>query len=95
MKKLERHQQVGWFLILFNLWWIWFSGNLLYANHYPRLHVIYMHPDWVLVLNMILAVFGVYVGIRVLRKKMTERPALKIAFGILLFGFLIGQYLSL
>jgi hypothetical protein len=94
MKNLERYQKVGWFIILFNLWWIWFNGQLFYKYHYTSLLFIYMHPDWVLGLNIILAILGVFIGIKVLRRKMTERPALKIAFGILLLGFLVGQFVS-
>ena len=61
---------------------------LIYYYHFTGLYINLRSPDWLVVINILGSVFGVYIGVRVFREMI---PALK-GIGM---NFLIGVCLFL
>jgi uncharacterized membrane protein AbrB (regulator of aidB expression) len=82
---------IGILIILMNLFWIWFSLDLLYLYHFTEFHPTFYIPDWILIMNSIFGIIGIIIGIRVLKKKMNIKKALLTVFVLILIGLLIQQ----
>ena len=68
----------GLILLFINAYWIWDNLYLLYLYHYSSILFSIMFPDWILIVNAILGLFGVIIGFKVIRKKMKIRKGILI-----------------
>ena len=76
----------GLIIIFINLYWIWDNLYLLYLYHYSSVLFLIMFPDWLLILNAIFGLIGVFIGSKVIRKKMKIQQGILIDLVILLIG---------
>ena len=89
--KIKWNLIVGLIILIVNFYWIWDNIYLLYLYEYSDFLFFMMYPYWLLILNAIFGLIGVFIGIKVLRK------SLKIKLGILidLFALLTGSLLKI
>ena len=89
---MKKQTKAGGLIIIADLYWIYDHLQLYYEYHYTSLLHLFQLPDWVLFLNVILGIIGIFIGIAVIRNKMAIKRANLINFGGLLIGFLF-EYL--
>lgn len=80
---------IGWIIVAINLYWIWDNLFLMYRYRYTGVLWMFMYPDWVLVLNAILGLIGIYIGTRLIRQRMKIKYAILINALLFIFGGLI------
>jgi hypothetical protein len=88
--KETKNKIIGIILLIVNLtWtghWIW----LFYGYYFTGILWLYMIPDWMLILNMIIGLIGIFIGIKLINKKIKIKSALIINLPLLFFGFFIS-----
>lgn len=80
--------------ILNLLWtshWIW----LFYGYHFTNIFWFFMYPNWVLVLNIVIGLIGVYIGLKLIRNKMSVLTALIIDIPVFLLGLIVSHYVPI
>lgn len=77
---------VGSLLILANSYWIWYSCRLIYIYEFTDVDVFIRIPIWLIILNILGSIVGLFIGIKTIQGKI---PALK-AIGL---NALIGIFL--
>jgi len=85
----KRNLIIGWIIVAINLYWIWDNLFLMYQYRYSGVLWMFMYPDWVLVLNAVLGLIGVYIGINLIRQRMKIKYAILINGLLFIFGALI------
>lgn len=80
---------VGLVIILINLYWIWDNSFMLYAYYSTAVLYMFRYPDWVLILNSVLGLIGLWIGIKVIRQKIKIKFGTFISFSILVVGGLV------
>ena len=61
---------IGLIIISINLYWIWDNLYLMYRYRIPGIMWLFMYPDWVLILNAILGLIGIYMAILMIIERM-------------------------
>lgn len=80
---------IGWIIVAINLYWIWDNLFLMYQYRYSGVLWMFMYPDWVLILNAVLGLLGIYIGINLIRQRMKIKYAILINGLLFIFGALI------
>ena len=89
---MNKNIKINWNLItgliitLINLYWIWYSLRLLYLYHYSNILFLIMIPDWLLILNSILGLVGIFIGLSIIRQKIMIKKGILIDLLIFLTG---------
>ncbi|WP_460219308.1 hypothetical protein [Psychroserpens sp. MEBiC05023] len=86
---LKKKKLIGLIIILINLFWSWFSLKLLYRYHFTDLLTTYPIPDWILIINSILAFIGIIIGFILINEKINFKSALLTEFTIVTIGLTI------
>ena len=86
---LKHHKALGILITLGNLFWMWIGLNLLYRYHVTSTLSTYYISDWILIVNTIFSILGIYIGVKVYSKKISISKALTINTVLLLIGILI------
>ncbi len=80
---------IGWIIVAINLYWIWDNLFLMYQYRYSGVLWLFMYPDWVLILNAVLGLIGIYIGINLIRQRMKIKYAILLNGLLFIFGALI------
>lgn len=79
---------IGSFIILISLLWIYFFAHLLYAYQFNKeILWLFMYPNWVLIVNIIIGIIGIIIGILLIKNKLSIRKSSLIVIIILIVGF--------
>lgn len=89
---LKQKKIIGLIIILANLFWAWFSLDLLYRYHFTEFHPTFYIPNWILIMNSIFAIAGIVIGFKLINKKISIKTALLTDFTLILIGLIIQQY---
>ena len=76
----------GLVILFINVYWIWDNLYLLYLYHYSSVLFLIMFPDWTLISNAVLGFIGIFIGIKMIRKKMKIKQGILIDLLILAIG---------
>lgn len=79
----------GAVLVVLNLYWIGFYVNLFYKYHYTAILFAFMLPDWLLILNVIFGIVGVYLGCTVYRSFMSIKKGIQLNISCFIFTLLV------
>lgn len=84
VRKLKKIKSltIGLIIIAINSYWIWHNLRLKYLYSFLSLSFFIMVPDWLLFINVILGIIGIYIGFE------TSRKNLSIKKGVLLNLFI-------
>ena len=88
---LKQNKLLGILIILINLFWVWFSLDLLYRYHFTEFNPTFYIPDWILIMNLLLAIIGIAIGLILIKKKINIKTALLTDFALILIGLTIQQ----
>ncbi len=88
---LKQKKIIGLIIILVNLFWTWFSLELLYKYHFTEFHPTFYIPNWILIMNSIFAIIGIVIGLKLIREKINIKTALLTDFTLILIGLTIQQ----
>ncbi len=88
---LKQEKLIGFIIILLNLFWTWFSLDLLYRYHFTEFHPTFYIPNWILIMNSIFAIIGILIGFKLINKKISIKRALLIDLTLFLIGLIIQQ----
>jgi hypothetical protein len=93
---LKRLNQIaGAIVILFNLFWIWENLRLLYSYHNANTLFYIMYPDWMLVLNAIFGLIGIFIGFFMIRGRIKLKTGIIINILFLLVSVLLKQIITM
>lgn len=81
-------------IILVSAFWIWYYGYMAYDEFFGNQSIIYCFrpPLFVSILNSFLAVFGIFIGIKVFQNQLKLKKGLFITFILLILIFLIDNF---
>jgi hypothetical protein len=82
---------IGLIIILINLFWTWFSLDLLYRYHFTEFNPTFYIPNWILIMNSIFAIIGIVIGLKLIKKKINIKTAILTDFTLILIGLIIHQ----
>lgn len=82
---------IGLIIILVNLFWTWFSLDLLYRYHFTEFQPTFYIPNWILIMNSIFAIVGILIGFKLISKRISIKTALLTDFTLILIGLIIQQ----
>ena len=88
---LKQRKIIGLIIITVNLFWTWFSLDLLYKYHFTEFHPTFYILNWILIMNSIFAIVGIVIGFKLINKKITIKRALLTNFTLILIGLIIQQ----
>jgi len=88
---LKQKKIIGLIIILLNLFWIWFSLELLYRYHFTEFHPTFYIPNWILIMNSMFAIVGIVIGFKLVNKKTSIKTALLGDITLILIGVVIQQ----
>lgn len=88
---MNKFKIIGLTIIISNLFWFWFSIDLLYKYHYTEFHPTFYIPNWILIMNLIFGIVGVLIGYKLLNRKLTIKTALLSDFTMIIIGLTIQQ----
>ena len=76
--------------ILLSIFWIWQYGILLYQYNYTDILFNFMHPNWTLILYILMGVSGIIIGLSVLFAKKKIKTGYFQIFRLLIIGIVIN-----
>lgn len=85
---------IGIVMIILNLLWIYRQLELLYGYHFTGRLYLFMFPDWVLILNTICGLIGIFLAVRLIKRKISTWTAVPINFGLICICILIETLVS-
>src|SRR5690554_7379955 len=71
-----RNRIIGIILIVINMYWFWHNLELAYLYRYSSVLFVIMLPDWLLTLNIIFSLIGIFFGIKITRKQLEIRKGI-------------------
>ena len=61
--KIKENQIIGAIFAIMNILWTIDTVCLFYKYHFTDIMFLFMYPDWVLIVNMIIGIIGLYMSI--------------------------------
>ena len=69
--KVRVNQMIGIVFGIANLLWIIHFAHLFYLYHFCKcLLFLFMYPDWILIINMITGIIGIFLSILLFRNRL-------------------------
>lgn len=56
--------------IMTSIVFFYFHAELFYGYHFTSILYLFMVPDWILVLNMLLGIIGIFIGVNTYKSKL-------------------------
>ena len=82
---------IGIILIIVNLLWTYHFAYFLYAYHFIEgILWLFMYPDWLLIVNILIGIIGIVLGVRLIKNKLKLITCLLIDIPMLIFGFFLA-----
>ena len=85
-----RNRIIGIILIVINMYWFWHNLELAYLYRYSSVLFLIMLPDWLLTLNIIFSLIGIFFGIKITRKQLEIRKGILINLLIWFLGGILN-----
>ena len=96
MNKLQnRNRVIGILILIFIIIWTWKWIWFYYAYHFTSILWLYMHPDWVILLNILIGVIGFYLGVSLIINRISIKKAIIIVLSLIVFGWIISSLISM
>ena len=92
MKGYKMNKILGLIAICINVLLVLESIYLLYAYNFTGILFLFMYPNWVLVINALLGIIGIYISILLFKNMIGIKLFLILTF--VLWGIMIGKVLS-
>lgn len=86
------NKTIGIIMIILNLLWIYPQLDRLYGFSGTLYGIIY--PDWVLILNTICGLIGMFLAVRLIKRKISTWTAIPVNFGLICVCILIETLVS-
>jgi len=86
---------IGSIMLIINFLWTAEFIYLFYGYHFTGKLWLYMYPDWVLILNLIIGLIGIFLSVYLIISKIGIKKALIIDIPILIIGLLISYIISM
>ena len=77
---------LGLIQIVLSVYWIYEMILLYYQYHYTDILFAFMYPNWVLFMNILLCLVNLFLGLKLIKNKIT----LKKSYGVMVISILIG-----
>ena len=88
---LKQKRLLGILIIIINSAWLVSNLYTLYEYiYYKELLSSFYIPNWVLLLNSMFAISGVFIGLKLIQEKAAIRVALPLNFSMILVGLILG-----
>lgn len=91
--KYKVKQIIGFVFLGLNILWTGHWFWLFYAYHFTSILWFYMYPAWVLILNILIGLIGIYLGYRLIKDKISIINSLIIDVPILALGMFVSSYI--
>lgn len=88
-------QIVGFMIIILNILWTGYWIWLFYGYHFTSILWFFMYPDWILILNILIGLIGIYLGYRLVKNRISILMALIIDIPIFILGLIITHYVPM
>lgn len=85
----------GALMLFINLYWIMHNVRLYRLYHYTTVLFVIMHPDWMLVANVLVGISGVFIAISVIEKRMRPMYGLLCQSGIVALWVVIELWVEI
>lgn len=72
------------------MYWFWHNLELAYLYRYSSVLFVIMLPDWLLTLNIIFSLIGIFFGIKIARKQLEIRKGILMNLLIWLLGGILN-----
>lgn len=92
MKSHKINKILGLVAIGINVLFVFKSLYLLYVYNFTGILFLFMYPNWVLVINALLGIIGIYISILLFKNMIGIKLSLILTF--VLWGIMIGKVLS-
>ena len=92
MKSHKINKILGLVAIGINVLFVFKSLYLLYVYNFTGILFLFMYPNWVLVINALLGIIGIYISILLFKNMIGIKLFLILTF--VLWGIMIGKVLS-
>ena len=92
MKKYKTNKILGLITICINILLFFKSLYLLFVYNFTDRLFLFMYPNWVLVINALLGIIGIYISILLFKNMIGIKLFLILTF--VLWGIMIGKVLS-
>lgn len=70
--------------LVVNLYWIWHNARLYWLYHYTAVQFAFVLPDWVLFLHIISGALGLFLGAKIIRRKVSPLRGILFQLGIVI-----------
>lgn len=85
---------IGVIMIILNCLWLYRWLELLYGYHFSGKLYLFQYPNWILVMNIICALTGIFLAVRLIKKKISAWTALPANFGLFCICMLIQTLIT-
>lgn len=86
--KLSLHLILGTLQLLLSIFWIYHISRLYYLYEYTDILFAFRIPNWVLIIEIIMSSFNGYLGIKLVRGKISLRKSYGIFILFMITGYL-------
>lgn len=93
MKGYKVNKILGLIAICINVLLVLESIYLLYAYNFTGILFLFMYPNWVLVINALLGIIGIYISILLFKNMIGIKLFLILILIFVLWGITIGEVL--
>lgn len=74
------------------MYWLWHNLELAYLYRYSSVLFVIMLPDWLLTLNIIFSLIGIFFGIKIARKQLEIKKGILMNFLIWFLGGILNFF---
>jgi hypothetical protein len=92
--KMKGNEIAGITIVLLNLWWTSNWVWLFYAYDFSSILFYYMHPDWVLLLDIVIGFIGVLIGYIVFMYRLSVFKAIVLDSLLLILGISVSFFIA-
>ncbi len=92
MLKKNTNVVLGLIQIVLSSYWIYEMISLYYKHHYTDILFVFMYPDWVLFLNIILSLINLYFGIKLILNKVSIKKSFSLLGTSIFIGIIINNF---
>jgi len=88
------NQVVGSIFLIINLIWIIIFSRLFYLYHFTTKLWFFMYPDWLLILNIGIGIFGIVIGLKIIKsKQLSQTKTIIFEIALITIGLLFTLYM--
>lgn len=88
------NRSIATLMIVLNCFWLYHWLELFYGYHFGGGFYFFRYPDWILVMNIIGGLIGIYLAIRLIKRKISAWTALPVNIGLYCICLLIQTLIT-